>query len=147
MKAVVQRVSQAQVRVGNSEVSRIGQGILVFLGIQSGDKQEQAKRLARKIADLRIFPDQNKKMNLSVKEARGEIMVVSQFTICADTKGRRPSFTGAAGPKQAEELYNLFIFEMAHYSGLKTVGGQFGAMMQVSLVNDGPVTLIMEEKS
>jgi len=147
MKAVVQRVKKASVKVSGKTVGKIGPGLVVLLGVGEEDTQKDAKYLADKIANLRIFGDENDKMNLSALETQGEILAVSQFTLYGDTKkGRRPNFVEAAEPKKAEELFNYFV-EKLKETGLKVETGQFRAMMLVEILNDGPVTLILENKS
>jgi D-tyrosyl-tRNA(Tyr) deacylase len=144
MRAVVQRVAEARVRVGDEEVAAIGRGLLVLLGVAVGDQARSAEWLADKVVGLRIFTDTSGKLSDSVAEAKGQILVVSQFTLYADTrKGRRPSFTGAAVGEPAERLYEHFIDRVAS-SGLPTQAGRFGADMQVALINDGPVTIILD---
>jgi D-tyrosyl-tRNA(Tyr) deacylase len=144
LKAVIQRVSGADVTVEAKSVGRIGRGVLVLLGVEKGDGEREAGWLAEKISGLRIFEDQGEKMNLSVKEIGGEILVVSQFTLAGScAKGRRPSFDSAAPPDEANRLYEYFV-ERLRATGLKVETGVFQAMMQVSLVNDGPVTFILE---
>lgn len=144
MKAVVQRVKTASVSVDGKTVSEISHGYLVLLGVMNGDTEKQSVLLASKIAELRVFCDENEKMNLSVKDVSGEILVVSQFTLCADVShGRRPSFTPSAPPEQAKELYRLFCEELKNQGVSNVETGIFGADMEVSLVNDGPVTIIM----
>ena len=139
MRALVQRVSEASVTVEGSEVSRIGPGLLVLLGIRAGDTEQEADRLARKLLALRIFQDAEGKMNLDVTQAGGEILCVSQFTLYGDTrKGNRPSFVDAAPPEEAEPLYERVR------EALNAQGGVFGARMAVVLTNDGPVTLLVE---
>ena len=139
MRALVQRVSSASVTVDGEEVSRIGRGLLVLLGVGRGDGEEAADRIARKLRALRIFEDDAGKMNLSVEDVGGEILCVSQFTLYGDArKGNRPSYVDAAPPDEAESLYERVR------AGLGAQGGRFGAHMQVELVNDGPVTLIVE---
>ncbi len=144
MKIVLQRVSEANVRVGEELVGQIGRGLLLLLGIRNGDTQREAEILAQKCAELRIFPDADGKLNLSAKEIAGEALVVSQFTLYGDChKGRRPNFMEAMSGEKAEELYLFFVQCLrAHLAKVET--GRFGAMMRVSLVNDGPVTLILE---
>ncbi len=144
MKAVIQRVSRASVTVDGRLISRIGTGLLVLLGVEEGDTQEKAVMMAKKTAALRIFRDENDKMNLSVRDCAGEAIVVSQFTLCADTrKGNRPSFIGAAAPEIAAPLVDLFVEEMRE-QGVPTQQGIFGADMKVELLNDGPVTILLE---
>jgi D-aminoacyl-tRNA deacylase len=139
VRAVVQRVSEASVSVGGSEVARIGAGLLVLLGVRRGDGEAEADRLATKLLALRVFEDADGKMNLSVADAGGQVLCVSQFTLCADTrKGNRPSFVDAAPPEHAEPLYERVR------AALGAEGGVFGARMAVSLVNDGPVTLLVD---
>ncbi len=148
MISLIQRVSEAQVTVGNETIAAIGQGILVLLGVEQSDDDEKAKRLAARIVGYRIFADSNDKMNLDVRDIGGEVLIVSQFTLAADTrKGRRPSFSSAAVPSEAERLYLVFCEAMrneakAHNLGVQT--GQFAADMQVQLVNDGPVTFQLQ---
>lgn len=144
MRAVLQRVSRAQVTVDKELVGSIGLGLLVFLGINQNDKQKDADYLLEKIINLRIFPDENGKMNLSLLDLERELLVVSQFTLFGDCRhGRRPSYTYAANPKLAEELYNYFI-SRAIEEKIKTQTGKFQAMMDVELVNDGPVTILLD---
>jgi D-tyrosyl-tRNA(Tyr) deacylase len=139
VRALVQRVSEAAVSVEGEEVARIGRGLLVLLGVRRGDGTDQADRIAGKLERLRIFEDADGKMNLSVREAGGELLCISQFTLYGDTrKGNRPSFIEAAGPESAEPLYERVR------AALGAEGGVFGARMAVSLVNDGPVTLLVE---
>ena len=143
MRAVIQRVSQAEVRVAGEPVGRIGPGLCVFLGIGKTDGQANVDQLAEKIKNLRIFEDENGKMNLSVEEVREEVLVVSQFTLYGDCrKGNRPSFSNAAPPDQAEQLYEYFVRRLRG-AGLTVATGQFKARMNVTLINDGPVTLIV----
>lgn len=145
MRAVIQRVKKAQVKIKEKIVSKIGRGLLVFLAIRDDDTEEKLDWLAEKVANLRIMADEQDKMNLSVLETKGEILVVSQFTLYGDCqKGRRPSFVKAAEPKKAQEFYNLFIKKLKNY-GLRVKEGIFGARMQVELINDGPVTIIIEK--
>jgi D-aminoacyl-tRNA deacylase len=147
MKALIQRVKEARVRVDGEVVGEINQGVLVFLGVEKTDQKGQAKALARRVSDFRLFSDQKKNSNLSVVDIGGEILVVSQFTLCAETdSGRRPSFTRAADPEKAKHLYELFLKEIALYSGLKVESGEFAKMMEVVLVNDGPATFLLEEE-
>jgi D-tyrosyl-tRNA(Tyr) deacylase len=144
MRAVVQRVSRAGVSVGGEVVGAIDRGLLVLLGVAPTDTGADARWLADKVAGLRIFNDADGKMNLSVQDVEGSVLVVSQFTLYGDCrKGRRPSFIGAAPPELAEPLYGAFV-NAFRALGLPTATGRFGAMMQVELVNDGPVTLLIE---
>lgn len=144
MKAVVQRVSQARVTVGEEVTGEIGPGLLVLLGVEQGDGPDQAAFLARKIARLRIFEDEAGKMNRSVLEAGGAVLAVSQFTLCADTsRGNRPGFSGAAPPEVADPLYADFCARLRE-EGASVETGRFAAHMAVSLVNDGPVTILLE---
>ena len=144
MRAVVQLVKKAAVRVNGSIISEIGPGLLVLLGIRKNDLPGDAELLAEKIAHLRIFPDQAKLMNLSLLDIGGQMLVVSQFTLYGDCrKGRRPSYSNAAGPDEAEELYELFIRETAKL-GIRVAAGKFQAMMDVELINQGPVTLLLD---
>lgn len=145
MKAVIQRVSNASVTVDGEIKGSIGKGFLILLGVVQGDTSEQAEILASKISKLRIFEDENEKMNLSLLDVGGEALVVSQFTLCADCKkGNRPSFTPSASPDIANELYIQFS-DMLRDNGISKVeNGVFGADMKVSLLNDGPVTIILD---
>ena len=146
MKVVLQRVSSAQVRVDNEVVGRIGRGLLVFVGVAKEDRSEDADYIVAKTKDLRILDDDNGKMNLSVVDTGGELLVVSQFTLYGDCRsGRRPSFDLAAPPDQARALYDELVAKL-RASGLRVETGQFQAMMQVESVNDGPVTLIVESR-
>ena len=146
MRAVVQRVKGAQVRVGNKTVGDIGKGLLVLLGVEHNDSLGDVQYLAAKTLELRIFEDDASKMNLSVQDIKGEIMVVSQFTLLGDCrKGRRPSFTDAAPPHLARDLYEQFISTLSN-SDLKVAVGEFQAMMEVHLINDGPVTFILDSR-
>ena len=147
MKAVLQRVNRASVVVDGEIVGQIGPGILVFLGVEQGDSEADARQLADKTVDLRIFDDPQGKMNLSLADTRGSLLVVSQFTLLGDCrKGRRPSFVAAAPPELAEKLYETFI-AAAGIRGIPVASGKFRAMMEVELVNDGPVTLILDSRS
>lgn len=148
MKAVLQRVSGASVSVDGADVARFdGPGLLILLGVEQGDTEEDSVYLAQKSAELRIFADENGKMNLSLIEIGGSCIVVSQFTLLADwRKGRRPGFTKAASPAEGERLYLHFVEQMRQ-RGITVGTGVFGAQMMVSLVNDGPVTLVLENKS
>ncbi|MDR2455815.1 MAG: D-tyrosyl-tRNA(Tyr) deacylase [Deltaproteobacteria bacterium] len=143
MKALVQRVSQASVSIGGAVTGQIGQGLLVLVGAAKGDGEADADWLADKVAGLRIFPDQEGKMGLSVSDLKGQALVISQFTLLGDTrKGKRPSFTDAAEPVLAEALYERFGKRLSEK--VEVAWGRFGAHMMVSLVNDGPVTLMLE---
>ena len=145
MKALLQRVSRANVEVEGKIVGQIGQGLLVFLGVEKGDKQENADFLARKICNLRIFEDENGKMNLSLSDVKGKMLVISQFTLCGDTsRGNRPGFDGAALPAEANALYEYFSNQVRAF-GIDVENGVFGAEMKVSLLNDGPVTFMLEK--
>ena len=147
MKIVVQRVSQASVKVNGEIVGEISQGLLLLIGIEENDEKEDAEWLSKKILDLRIFSDEEGKMNRSVKDINGEILCVSQFTLIADyKKGNRPSFIKAAKPEKAVPLFEYFK-GLIKSSGLKTESGVFGADMKVSLLNDGPVTIVMDSKT
>jgi D-tyrosyl-tRNA(Tyr) deacylase len=144
MRAVVQRVSRAQVTVNGEITGRIGPGLLVLLGVSTSDAETDAEYLADKIAGLRIFEDKDGKMNLSVAEARGSVLAVSQFTLYGDTRGgRRPSFIAAARPEQARKLYEHFVARV-RAAGLACETGRFQEMMQVELLNDGPVTILLD---
>ncbi len=147
MIAVIQRVTKASVTIDGKIHSEIGKGLLILLGVKSGDNEEQVKYLSKKIIDLRIFSDEQDKMNLSVKDIDGEVMVISQFTLCADNgkSGNRPSFVQAEKPELANELYEKMISEMKiMYKETKIKSGVFAADMKVELLNDGPVTIILE---
>lgn len=144
MRAVVQRVKEASVSVGGEMISRIGTGLLVLLGVARKDTTTEAEILADKIVHLRIFEDDGGKLNRSLLEVGGEILVVSQFTLCGDCrKGRRPSFVEAAPPEAANELYEHFAEKVGAH-GVRVATGRFRALMEVALINDGPVTLILE---
>jgi D-aminoacyl-tRNA deacylase len=144
MRVVLQRVRQARVVIGQEVVGEIGVGLLVLLGIAPTDTEDHGRWVADKIVGLRIFADDEGKMNRSVAEVGGGVLVVSQFTLHGDcSKGRRPSFIGAAGPEKAIPLYEAFVAAVRAH-GVPTATGRFGAMMQVELVNDGPVTLIID---
>jgi D-tyrosyl-tRNA(Tyr) deacylase len=146
MRAVIQRVRQSLVTVENQTVGKIGSGLLVFLGVAKQDSDRDAGYLADKITTLRVFEDENGKMNRSLMETSGEMLVVSQFTLLGDCrKGRRPSFINAAGSNEAIALYERFV-SLVRQKGISVQTGQFQAMMAVSLINDGPVTLILESK-
>ena len=146
MRAVVQRVSEACVRVDSEAVGEIRGGLLVFLGVGREDGEKDVDFLAWKTAGLRIFPDEAQKMNLSLLDSGGAMLVVSQFTLHGDCrKGRRPAFIAAAPPEQAEPLYERFIAQVEKL-GVRVAAGRFGAMMEVALVNDGPVTLLLDTR-
>ncbi len=146
MRAVIQRVKEAQVKVAGQTIGQIAQGILIFLGVARDDSRACADYLIKKITELRIFEDAQGKMNLSAKEVGGEFLVVPQFTLYGNCdKGRRPSFDQAALGAQGEELYNYFVTQLKETQA-KVETGQFRAMMDVSLINDGPVTLIVDSK-
>ena len=146
MRVVIQRVSRAAVTVEGGTVASIGRGLLALVGVAQGDGEGEALRLARKCAELRIFPDAEGKFNLSLLDTEGEALVVSQFTLLADTrKGRRPSFVGAAAPEAAEPLVEAFAGAMRE-AGVPTQTGRFGARMAVELVNDGPVTVVLDSE-
>lgn len=146
MKALLQRVTHASVSVGGGVVGRIGQGLVVFVGVANGDTEKDARFLAQKTVNLRIFADEASKFNLSALDVRGELLLVSQFTLLADArKGRRPSFTDAAPPAEAEALFNVFV-EECQSSGLKVETGRFQQHMQVEIHNDGPVTVLLDSR-
>jgi D-tyrosyl-tRNA(Tyr) deacylase len=145
MKALLQRVKSASVTVNGKKVSQIGQGLLILFGVEKGDSQAQADFLAKKSTNLRIFEDENGKMNLSIKDIKGEALIVSQFTLAGDTsRGNRPGFDTAADPKSAEQLYRYFSDTVRSY-GVPVQNGIFQADMQVELINDGPVTFMLEK--
>lgn len=147
MRAVVQRVSRAEVRVDQKVVGSIQKGILVLLGIGQDDGENDIQWLADKVMNLRIFEDENGKMNLSVLDVKGQVLVVSQFTLYGDCrKGKRPSYSSAAVPAEAEKMYNAFVETIESRYGIKVETGVFQAMMEVELVNDGPVTLLLDSK-
>lgn len=146
MRAIIQRVSEAKVVVDDEEVGKIAKGFLIFVGVEDADDEEDIKYLSRKIANMRIFEDADGKMNLSLKKVAGEILSVSQFTLHADTKkGNRPSFVKAADGNYAERMYEKLNSRLAK-EGIEVQTGVFGADMDVSLVNDGPVTIIIDSK-
>ncbi|CAM3752036.1 D-aminoacyl-tRNA deacylase [Flavobacterium gelidilacus] len=148
MKAVIQRVLEASVEIENKIVAQINQGLLILIGIEEADNQEDINWLTSKIANLRIFADESEVMNLSVKDINGEIIVVSQFTLHAATKkGNRPSYIKAAKPETAIPLYENFVSQMENEVSKKIHTGKFGADMKVALVNDGPVTIIIDTKN
>jgi D-tyrosyl-tRNA(Tyr) deacylase len=146
MRACIQRVSRAQVTVGGEICGRIGRGMLVLLGVAEEDTADDARQLARKTASLRIFEDAQQKMNLSLGDVGGAMLVVSQFTLLGDCrKGRRPSFVAAAGPERAESLYRIFAETVAG-QGIEVATGRFRQHMEVELVNEGPVTLVLDSR-
>jgi D-tyrosyl-tRNA(Tyr) deacylase len=148
MRAVIQRVAEASVTINNTRTDQIGKGLLVFLGIEDQDGNEDIEWLSGKIARLRIFDDASGIMNLSLNEARGQVLVVSQFTLHASTrKGNRPSYIRAAKPETAIPVYERFIMQLSLDLGDKIHTGEFGANMQVQLINDGPVTIIIDTKN
>jgi D-tyrosyl-tRNA(Tyr) deacylase len=147
MKIVVQRVKEASVEIGNEISGTINTGLLIFLGIENEDGQEDINWLVKKIINLRVFPDDEDKMNLSLKDIEGELLVVSQFTLHASLKkGNRPSFTKSAKPELAQKLYDDFLETLQNETITKIQTGRFGANMQVSLINDGPLTFILDSK-
>ena len=145
MKALIQRVKKASVTIENQLYSQINNGLLVFVGVEKNDTKENAEKLAQKIIKLRIFEDENNKMNKSVQDVNGEMLIVSQFTLCGNCqKGTRPSFDNSASIALANELYEYFVTCIKN-SNLKTKTGKFQAMMDVELINDGPVTFFIEK--
>lgn len=148
MRVVLQRVSSANVQVDDREVGAINHGLMVLVGFEDGDSDEDIEWISRKLLNLRIFSDEEGKMNLSVKDVNGGLLIISQFTLHASyKKGNRPSYIRAAAPLEAENLYERFIMHLKKESGLKVSTGIFGADMKVSLVNDGPVTINMDSKN
>ena len=146
MKALLQRVTRASVSVGGEVVGRIGRGLVIFVGVASGDTEKDAQYLAQRTVNLRIFADEEGRFNLSALDIKGELLVVSQFTLLADTrKGRRPSFIEAAPPPQAEAIFERFV-EQARVTGLRVETGRFQQYMQVEIHNDGPVTILLDSK-
>lgn len=144
MRVVLQRVDRAAVRIDGRTVGEIGRGLLVLVGFAPGDAEDALRWMADKVRGLRIFPDDDGRMNLDLSAAGGDLLVVSQFTLYGDaSKGRRPSFIGAAPPEQAEELYERFL-DLCAEDGTRVESGEFGAMMDVELVNAGPVTLVLD---
>lgn len=144
MKVLIQRVKEASVTIENQLFSEINLGILALVGIEKGDSSEQIEKMAQKLANLRIFPDENDKMNKSILDIKGEMLIVSQFTLCASCKkGTRPSFDGSAAPEIANSLYEEFVTKIKSF-GIPVKTGKFGAMMEVGLINDGPVTFMLE---
>lgn len=147
MRIVIQRVSEASVSVGGEIISKIEEGMLILLGIEDADTEEDVEWLCNKLTKLRIFSDENDAMNLDIKQIEGSFLVVSQFTLHAMTKkGNRPSFIRAARPEKAIPLYETFLKRLSYISERPVLCGEFGAMMEVALVNDGPVTIIMDTK-
>ena len=146
MRAVVTRVSSASVAIGGETVGEIGRGFLVLLGVGPGDTGEVCDKLAEKICNLRVFEDENGKMNLSLEQVGGALLVVSQFTLYADTSSRRPGFSGAAKPELAVPLYERFL-DRCRQRGFRVEHGRFGAEMQVASVNDGPVTILLDTEA
>ena len=147
MKAVIQRVSNSKVDIEGKTVGEVGKGFMILLGVVEGDTKEDADKLLKKVPFLRIFEDENEKMNLSCLDVDGEMLVISQFTLAADcSHGRRPSFIGAAAPSEAIPLYEYFIQGLRDAGIKKVATGEFGADMKVSLINDGPVTIILDSK-
>ena len=147
MKAILQRVSRASVTIDGETVGEIAKGFLILLGVEQGDNETEAKLLAAKIAGLRVFTDENDKMNLALADVGGAVLVISNFTLCADcSHGRRPSFIGAARPETAEPLYEYFCEQLRQNGVSRVATGVFGADMQVSLINDGPVTIEINSK-
>ena len=145
MKIVLQRVKSASVSVGGEKISGIGPGLLLLVGVAKGDGETEANWLSEKVAGLRVFADDEGKMNLDVREVGGEVLVVSQFTLLADTrKGKRPSFVDAASPREAEPLFDYFCEKLREVGVKSLETGSFGAMMDVALTNDGPVTIVLE---
>lgn len=145
MKLVIQRVKNSEVAVEGKTVGKINQGFMVLCGIKKTDTKKEVDYLARKLVNLRVFEDENGKMNLSLKDIGGELLIISQFTLYANTKdGNRPSFVEAAKPEEANRLYEYFLKKCTEY-GMKVEKGIFGAHMEVSLLNDGPVTIILEK--
>ena len=145
MKSVLQRVSQASVTVDGQVIGQINRGILVLFGVEKSDEEAKLDYHVGKLLKLRIFPDNNDKMNRSIQDIGGELLIVSQFTLAGDCrKGTRPGFDNAMPPAEAEHMYTKFVERLRQESGLKVETGSFGAMMQVSLINDGPVTFLLE---
>lgn len=147
MRAVIQRAKEARVRVDNEVVGEISHGLVVFLGVEDADTKEDSDYLVRKISKLRIFEDDEEKMNLSVQDVKGDVLSISQFTLHADTKkGNRPSFIGAAKPDYADDLYRQFNRSLAD-EGIQVETGKFGEHMEIDFINDGPVTILIDSKN
>ncbi len=148
MKAIIQRVKEASVKVDGELIASIDVGLLILLGVADGDEKEDLDYLVKKISGLRIFPDEKASMNSNISQVGGQVLSISQFTLLANTKkGNRPSFIGAAAPDQAKEMYLKFNKELGEVLGLTVKEGIFGADMQVSLINDGPVSIILDSKN
>ncbi len=146
MRALLQRVERASVSVGGSEVGRIGRGFVVLVGVAPGDGEDDCKYLAEKLVNLRIFPDSEGRFNISALDTKAEMLLISQFTLYADTrKGRRPSFTDAAPPQEAQPIFNRFV-DIVRASGLKVETGRFQEHMLVEILNDGPVTIMIDSR-
>lgn len=147
MRAVIQRAKKASVRVENETVGEISHGLVIFIGVEDNDGKEDISYLVRKISNLRIFEDDEAKMNLSVKDVEGDILSISQFTLHADTKkGNRPSFVGAADPEYADKVYNQFNESLSD-EGIRVETGRFGKHMEIDFINDGPVTILIDSKN
>lgn len=147
MKAVIQRVLSSNVKIDGKIVGECNKGFMILLGVEKGDTKEDADKLLKKVPVLRIFEDENEKMNLSLLDVDGEALVISQFTLLADcSHGRRPSFTNSAPPAEANELYEYFVQGMKNASVKRVETGEFGADMKVELINDGPVTILLDSK-
>lgn len=147
MRAVIQRAKKASVRVENETVGEISHGLVIFIGVEDNDGKEDISYLVRKISNLRIFEDEEAKMNLSVKDVEGDILSISQFTLHADTKkGNRPSFVGAADPEYADKVYNQFNESLSD-EGIRVETGRFGKHMEIDFINDGPVTILIDSKN